>query len=130
MSHGRAPVEMGISVNKTWMLENNISDINVYFKDPINNVPFISPKETYPDYLMYNIFVIFQFKVYDPRFVDDYETVFMLKSSIIEKLQDVDNCRHYSKGLDIDSHLRRKQPHSQGSMRAVWSQRFSPRWRS
>ena len=46
MSHGRAPVEMGISVNKTWMLENNISDINVYFKDPINNVPFISPKET------------------------------------------------------------------------------------
>ena len=47
VSHGRAPVEMGISVNKTWMLENNISDINVYFKDPINNVPFISPKETY-----------------------------------------------------------------------------------
>ena len=49
VSHGRAPVEMGISVNKTWMLENNITDINVYFKDPINNVPFISPKETFPD---------------------------------------------------------------------------------
>ena len=62
VSHGRAPVEMGISVNKTWMLENNISDINVYFKDPINNVPFISPKETYPDYLMYNIFVVFSLR--------------------------------------------------------------------
>ena len=49
VSQGRAPVEMGISVNKTWMLENNITDINVYFKDPINNVPFISPKETYPE---------------------------------------------------------------------------------
>ena len=99
MSHGRAPVEMGISVNKTWMLENNISDINVYFKDPINNVPFISPKETHPEDLIFNISYIFaQFKVYDPRFVDDYETVFILKSSIIEKLEEVDNCRHYSKG--------------------------------
>ena len=99
VSHGRAPVEMGISVNKTWMLENNISDINVYFKDPINNVPFISPKETYPEVFIFNISYIFvQFKVYDPRFVDDYETVFILKSSIIEKLEEVDNCRHYSKG--------------------------------
>ena len=97
MSHGRAPVEMGISVNKSWMLENNISDINVYFKDPINNVPFISPKETDPEDCSYFLYSV-QFKVYDPRFVDDYETVFILKSSIIEKLEDVDNCRHYSKG--------------------------------
>ena len=62
VSHGRAPVEMGISVNKTWMLENNISDINVYFKDPINNVPFISPKETYPDYLIYHVLFFFSLR--------------------------------------------------------------------
>ena len=53
VSQGRAPVEMGISVNKTWMLENNITDINVYFKDPINKVPFISPKETYPEFYIF-----------------------------------------------------------------------------
>lgn len=44
---GQAPVEMGISVNKTWLEEHDVEDINVYFKDPINNVPFVSPKENY-----------------------------------------------------------------------------------
>ena len=38
------PVELGISLNSTWMNNNNISDVNVYFKDPVNSVRFIAPK--------------------------------------------------------------------------------------
>ena len=44
MTDGLAPVEVGISVNKTWLAQHHVTDINVYFKDPVNNVPFISPK--------------------------------------------------------------------------------------
>ena len=96
---GQAPVEMGISVNKSWLEEHGVEDINVYFKDPINNVHFVSPKENYLSIFPSVIFkYVFQFKVYEPRFIDDYETVFLLKSSIVEKLEDVDNCRHYSTG--------------------------------
>ena len=42
-----SPIEMGIWVNKTWMDLHNIADINVFFKDPLNAAPFISPKENY-----------------------------------------------------------------------------------
>ena len=38
------PVEFGISLNFTWMSLNNIKDVDVYFKDPINNVNFVTPK--------------------------------------------------------------------------------------
>ena len=38
------PVEFGISLNFTWMSLNNITDVDVYFKDPENNVNFVTPK--------------------------------------------------------------------------------------
>lgn len=38
------PVEFGISLNFTWMFLNNITDVDVYFKDPVNNVNFVTPK--------------------------------------------------------------------------------------
>ena len=39
-----SPIELGIQLNSSWMMKNNVSDVNVYFKDPVNSVRFISPK--------------------------------------------------------------------------------------
>ena len=41
------PLELGISLNKTFMTLNNISDLDIYFKDPLNSVGFLSPKIIY-----------------------------------------------------------------------------------
>ena len=38
------PLEMGIILNKTTMKENKIGDLDVFFKDPLNRVGFISSK--------------------------------------------------------------------------------------
>ena len=38
------PLELGILLNKTFMKQNNISDMDVFFKDPFNSVGFISSK--------------------------------------------------------------------------------------
>ena len=38
------PTELGIRLRSKWMEENNITDVNVYFKDPVNSVRFIAPK--------------------------------------------------------------------------------------
>ena len=38
------PLELGIEFNKTLMKQNNIRDMDVFFKDPINSVGFISSK--------------------------------------------------------------------------------------
>ena len=38
------PLELGIVLNKTFMKQNNISDLDVFFKDPSNSVGFISSK--------------------------------------------------------------------------------------
>ena len=38
------PLELGIYLNKTYMEENSIKDIDISFKDPLNNVGFISSK--------------------------------------------------------------------------------------
>ncbi len=38
------PLEIGIGLNKTFMKQNNISDLDVFFKDPFNSVGFISSK--------------------------------------------------------------------------------------
>ena len=38
------PLELGILLNKTSMKQNNISDLDVFFKDPFNSVGFISSK--------------------------------------------------------------------------------------
>ena len=37
------PAEFGIGLNKAFMDLKNISDINVYFNDPINDIGFMSP---------------------------------------------------------------------------------------
>ena len=37
------PAEFGIGLNKTFMDLENISNINVYFNDPINDIGFMSP---------------------------------------------------------------------------------------
>ena len=37
------PAEFGIGLNKTFMDLKNISNINVYFNDPINDIGFMSP---------------------------------------------------------------------------------------
>ena len=37
------PAEFGIGLNKAFMDLNNISDINVYFNDPVNDIGFMSP---------------------------------------------------------------------------------------
>ena len=95
------PVELGISLNSTWMKNNNISDVNVYFKDPVNSVRFIAPKVHSGQSEKNVVFKLtcFQFKVYDERFVENYETVFSVKTSINQKLRDVDNCDDYDKRL-------------------------------
>ena len=38
------PLEMGIILNKTSMNQNNMSDLDIFFKDPLNSVGFISSK--------------------------------------------------------------------------------------
>ena len=38
------PLEMGIILNKTSMKQNKIGDLDVFFKDPLNTVGFISSK--------------------------------------------------------------------------------------
>ena len=38
------PLELGIVLNKTSIKQNNISDLDVFFKDPFNSVGFISTK--------------------------------------------------------------------------------------
>ena len=86
------------------MKENNVTDVNVYFKDPVNSVRFISPKvlklkHSIPFNFLFSIFH-FQFKVYDERFIPDYETVFGLKTSINQKIQEVDNCENYGTRLN------------------------------
>lgn len=37
-------------------------------------------------------------KIKQDRFIDNFETVFQVKTRIIEKLEDVDHCRFYEKG--------------------------------
>ena len=37
------PAEFGLGLNKAFMDLKNISDINVYFNDPINDIGFMSP---------------------------------------------------------------------------------------
>ena len=37
------PAEFGKGLNKAFMDLNNISDINVYFNDPVNDICFMSP---------------------------------------------------------------------------------------
>ena len=37
------PAEFGIGLNKAFMALKNISDINVYFNDPVNDIGFMSP---------------------------------------------------------------------------------------
>ena len=55
------PVEFGISLNFTWMSLNNIKDIDVYFKDPINNVNFVTPK-VFKKCLQSNLMIFFSSK--------------------------------------------------------------------
>ena len=38
------PLELGIELNKTFVKQNNISDLDVFFKDPFNSVGFFSSK--------------------------------------------------------------------------------------
>ena len=38
------PLELGIVLNKTSIKQNNISDLDVFFKDPFNSDGFISSK--------------------------------------------------------------------------------------
>ena len=42
------PLEIGILLNKTTMKQNNISDVDVLFKDPNNSVGFLSSKVSIP----------------------------------------------------------------------------------
>ena len=37
------PAEFGIKLRRTFIVSNNITDINVYFNDPINDIGFMSP---------------------------------------------------------------------------------------
>ena len=41
---GSVPLELGIELNKTFVKQYNISDLDVFFKDPFNSVGFISSK--------------------------------------------------------------------------------------
>ena len=38
------PLEIGIGLNQTFMKQNNISDLDVFFKDPLHSLGFISSK--------------------------------------------------------------------------------------
>ena len=38
------PLEFGIILNKTVLQQNNVSDLDILFKDPLNSVGFISSK--------------------------------------------------------------------------------------
>lgn len=37
------PAEFGIKLRRSFIVSNNITDINVYFNDPINDIGFMSP---------------------------------------------------------------------------------------
>ena len=76
-------LELGIQFNNTFLTENNITDIGVYFKDPKNDVVFKSPLTKIPW----------------SRFVENFETVFTLTTTVVEKMEEIDedNCAHYHK---------------------------------
>ena len=48
----RIPLEFGISLNKSWMSKNNITDVNIFFKDPINSINFRISKVNVYFYLL------------------------------------------------------------------------------
>ena len=48
------PAEFGIRLKRAFMELNNISDINVYFNDPFNDIGFMSPGVKYTRYGIWN----------------------------------------------------------------------------
>ena len=42
--------------------------------------------------------VLLKLKIKQDRFIDKFETVFQVKTRVIEMLEEVDHCRYYEKG--------------------------------
>ena len=72
----------GLFMNHSLLRQNNITDMNIYFYDPMNAVRFIPSK----------------FKIKEEKFIDKFETVFSLKTRVTEKHEDYENCKVYKKG--------------------------------